>query len=67
MRPSPNKPRTANRQFPGYPMTNLPGPQRHAMKEALPLLNQFREQIDGVFCPNESSADGMLEAFAAWA
>jgi ribose transport system substrate-binding protein len=33
-----------------------------AMKEALPLLNQFREQIDGVFCPNESSADGMLEA-----
>ena len=32
------------------------------MKEALPLLNQFREQIDGVFCPNESSADGVLEA-----
>jgi ribose transport system substrate-binding protein len=33
-----------------------------ALKEASPLLNQFRDQIDGIFCPNESSAAGMLDA-----
>src|SRR5919204_2406971 len=26
------------------------------------LLNQFRERVDGIFCVNESSADGMLDA-----
>jgi ribose transport system substrate-binding protein len=33
-----------------------------AKKEALPLLNRFRGQIDGIFAPNESSANGMLDA-----
>jgi ribose transport system substrate-binding protein len=33
-----------------------------AMREALPLLNRFRGQIDGIFAPNESSANGMLDA-----
>jgi ribose transport system substrate-binding protein len=33
-----------------------------ALREAAPLLNQFRDQIDGIFCPNESSAAGMLDA-----
>ena len=37
-----------------------------AMREAAPLLNQFRgtddkPTIDGIFCCNESSAEGMLE------
>jgi ribose transport system substrate-binding protein len=40
------------------------GPTRDsALKEALPLLNQLRDQkIDGIFAPNESSANGMLDA-----
>ena len=33
-----------------------------ALKEAMPLLNQFRDRVDGIFCVNESSADGMLDA-----
>ncbi|HEY1381008.1 MAG TPA: substrate-binding domain-containing protein [Gemmataceae bacterium] len=38
-----------------------------AMREASPLLNQFRDQdgnptIDGIFCCNESSAEGMLDS-----
>lgn len=33
-----------------------------ALKEATPLLHQFRDRVDGVFCVNESSADGMLDA-----
>jgi ribose transport system substrate-binding protein len=38
-----------------------------AMREALPLLNQFRDAagnptIDGIFCCNESSAEGMLDS-----
>src|SRR5262249_22690955 len=38
-----------------------------AMREASPLLNQFRDAdgnptIDGIFCVNESSAEGMLDA-----
>ena len=38
-----------------------------ALKEALPLLNQYRQEgddvgIDGVFAPNESSAMGVLKA-----
>jgi ribose transport system substrate-binding protein len=33
-----------------------------ALREAMPLLNQFRERVDGIFCVNESSADGMLDA-----
>ncbi len=38
-----------------------------AMREASPLLNQFRDadgnpSIDGIFCCNESSAEGMLDA-----
>src|SRR5262245_10949542 len=33
-----------------------------ALKEAMPLLNQFRDRVDGIFCVNESSADGMLNA-----
>ncbi|MFO0810741.1 MAG: substrate-binding domain-containing protein [Gemmataceae bacterium] len=33
-----------------------------AMRVAAPLLNQFRGRIDGIFCPNESSAGGMIDA-----
>ena len=33
-----------------------------ALKEAAPLVNRFRDQIDGIFTPNESSASGMLDA-----
>jgi ribose transport system substrate-binding protein len=38
-----------------------------AMREASPLLNQFRDAagnptIDGIFCCNESSAEGMLDS-----
>ncbi|HEX4592130.1 MAG TPA: substrate-binding domain-containing protein [Gemmataceae bacterium] len=39
----------------------------NAMREASPLLNQFRDgngnpTIDGIFCCNESSAEGMLDS-----
>jgi len=34
-----------------------------ALKEAAPLLNNMRaKRIDGIFAPNESSANGMLDA-----
>jgi len=33
-----------------------------AKREALPLVNRFREEIDGIFAPNESSANGVLDA-----
>jgi ribose transport system substrate-binding protein len=33
-----------------------------ALKEAAPLINRLRDQIDGIFAPNESSASGMLDA-----
>jgi ribose transport system substrate-binding protein len=33
-----------------------------AQKKALDLLTRFQGQFDGVFCPNESSAVGMLRA-----
>lgn len=33
-----------------------------ALKEAAPLVNKFAGQIDGIFAPNESTADGMLDA-----
>jgi ribose transport system substrate-binding protein len=33
-----------------------------ALKEAAPLVNRLRDQIDGIFAPNESSASGMLDA-----
>jgi ribose transport system substrate-binding protein len=41
-----------------------------AMREALPLLNQFRDAagqptIDGIFCCNESSAEGMLDSLTS--
>ena len=32
-----------------------------AMREAGPLVLQFRDQMDGIFAPNESSASGMLD------
>jgi ribose transport system substrate-binding protein len=31
------------------------------MREAGPLVLQFRDQIDAIFAPNESSASGMLD------
>jgi ribose transport system substrate-binding protein len=33
-----------------------------AQKEAAPLLNKVRDQVDGIFAVNESSAAGMLDA-----
>ncbi|MDW8267425.1 MAG: substrate-binding domain-containing protein [Gemmataceae bacterium] len=33
-----------------------------ALREAAPLVNRFRDQIDGIFAVNESSANGMLDA-----
>jgi ribose transport system substrate-binding protein len=33
-----------------------------ALKEATPLLNNLRGQVDGIFAPNESSASGVLQA-----
>jgi ribose transport system substrate-binding protein len=33
-----------------------------AKREALPLINRFREDIDGIFAANESSANGVLDA-----
>jgi len=33
-----------------------------AMKEAVPLVNQKGADMDGIFCPNESSTAGMLDA-----
>jgi ribose transport system substrate-binding protein len=32
-----------------------------AMREAAPLINRFRDDVDGIFAPNESSANGMLD------
>jgi ribose transport system substrate-binding protein len=32
-----------------------------AMREAGPLVLQFRDQVDGIFAPNESSATGMVD------
>lgn len=32
-----------------------------AMREAGPLVFQFKDQVDGIFAPNESSASGMLD------
>jgi ribose transport system substrate-binding protein len=32
-----------------------------AKREAGPLILQFKEQVDGIFAPNESSASGMLD------
>ena len=32
-----------------------------AMREAGPLVLQFKDQVDGIFAPNESSATGMLD------
>jgi ribose transport system substrate-binding protein len=32
-----------------------------AMREAGPLVLQFKDQMDGIFAPNESSASGMLD------
>ena len=32
-----------------------------AMREAGPLVFQFRDRVDGVFAPNESSASGMVD------
>lgn len=32
-----------------------------AMREAGPLVFQFRDQVDGIFAPNESSASGMVD------
>lgn len=32
-----------------------------AMREAGPLVHQFKDQMDGIFAPNESSASGMLD------
>lgn len=32
-----------------------------AQREAAPLVNRLRDQIDGIFCPNESSTMGMLQ------
>ncbi len=34
----------------------------NALKEASPLANRFRDRVDGIFAPNESSASGMLDA-----
>src|SRR5437588_9893352 len=41
-----------------------------AMREAMPLLNQHRDgdgtpTIDGIFCCNESSAEGMLDSLSS--
>lgn len=33
-----------------------------ALKEAAPLVNRLRDQIDGIFAVNESAASGMLDA-----
>lgn len=32
-----------------------------AMREAGPLVLQFKDRVDGIFAPNESSASGMLD------
>lgn len=32
-----------------------------AMREAGPLVLQFKDKVDGIFAPNESSASGMLD------
>lgn len=32
-----------------------------AMREAGPLVFQFRDRVDGIFAPNESSASGMVD------
>ncbi len=32
-----------------------------AMREAGPLVLQFRDRVDGIFAPNESSASGMVD------
>ncbi len=39
------------------------GPTRETAKQAAEnLINRFQDRIDGIFCPNESSTDGMLLA-----
>ncbi|MHB1557622.1 MAG: hypothetical protein ACYC61_09095 [Isosphaeraceae bacterium] len=33
-----------------------------AQQRAQSLLTRYRGQVDGIFCPNESSTSGMLRA-----
>jgi ribose transport system substrate-binding protein len=54
------------RDFPGITYlsnTEYAGPTSDtAQQKGMNLVTRFREQVDGIFCPNESSAVGMLRA-----
>jgi ribose transport system substrate-binding protein len=54
------------REFPGISLlsdTEYSGPTSDtAQQKAQNLVTRYRDQVDGIFCPNESSASGMLRA-----
>ncbi len=57
---------TLTKDFPGITLisdTEYAGPTSDsAQKTAQSLITRYRGQVDGIFCPNESSAFGMLRA-----
>lgn len=57
---------TLAREFPKVTLlsdTEYAGPTSDsAQKTALSLVTRYRTQVDGIFCPNESSTFGMLRA-----
>ena len=57
---------TLAKEFPGVTLisdTEYAGPTSDsAQQKAQSLVTRFRGQVDGIFCPNESSSFGMLRA-----
>jgi ribose transport system substrate-binding protein len=57
---------TLAKEFPGLTLlsdTEYAGPTSDsAQQKAQSLVTRYRGQVDGIFCPNESSAFGMLRA-----
>jgi ribose transport system substrate-binding protein len=57
---------TLSQKFPGIKMlsdSEYAGPTSDtAQQKAQSLVTRYRGQVDAIFCPNESSSDGMLRA-----
>jgi ribose transport system substrate-binding protein len=57
---------TLSKEFPGITLlsdTEYAGPTADsAQQKAQSIVTRYRGQFDGIFCPNESSATGMLRA-----
>jgi ribose transport system substrate-binding protein len=60
---------TLARDYPGITLlsdTEYSGPTSDtAQQKSQNLVTRYRTQVDGIFCPNESSASGMLRALEA--